>query len=126
MIGNSKNLIVKDSRSYGVMQTKSDHRPVIAKINIKWKYISKTITKNHINTCNNTVCRIIKNQTEIASTQYKWTNIVNITKQAAVETLRYVSKMVKYQSHEIKELSKQQQKKENYSRSKFNFRPCKT
>ena len=33
MIRNSKNLIVKDFRSYGGMQTKSDHRPVIAKIN---------------------------------------------------------------------------------------------
>ena len=123
MIRNSKSLIVKGSRSYGGMQTKSDHRPVIAKINIKWKYIQhqKRLQKinfelfrdqNNINAYNNTVSRILKNQPKITSTQDKWTNIMNITKQAAVETLGYVSKIVKYENHEIKELSKQKKIKD--------------
>ena len=66
--------------------------------------------QNNINAYNNTVSRILKNKPEIASTQDEWTNIMDITKQAAVETLGYVSKIVKYQNHEIKELSKQQKK----------------
>ena len=84
MIKNSKNITIKDSRSYGGMITKSDHRPVIADINIKWKYIKhqKPLQKinfklfhdqNTINAYSNTVKELLKNQPETTSNQDKWT-----------------------------------------------------
>ena len=121
IVRNCKNLKINDSRSYGGMRTKSDHKPVIADINIKWKYMKhqKPLRKinfelfheqNNINNYNATVSRYLENQPEIKSNQDRWTNVINITKQAAIETLGYTCKKEKYKNPEIKELSEQQKK----------------
>jgi hypothetical protein len=104
------------------MKTKSDHKPVIANINIKWKYNKHQKPQqrkinyklfhdpNYRNNCNDTVTRLLRESSEPSTNQDKWTNIVNITKKAAIETLGYIPKERKHQNQEIKELSEKQKK----------------
>ena len=121
MIRNNQNIQVNNSRSYGGMRTKSDHKAVIVEINIRWKYNKHQKSQpkvnynllhdqNYRNKYNNTVNNLLRECPKPSTTQDKWSNIVNITKKAAVETLGYIPKTEKYQNNAIKELSKQQQK----------------
>ena len=97
------------------MKTKSDNKPVIADINIKWKYnkhqksqqrkINYKLFHDPRNNYNDTVTRLLRENPEPSTNQDKWNNIVNITKKAAVETLGYIPKERKHQNQEIKELS---------------------
>jgi hypothetical protein len=103
------------------MRTKSDHKAVIVEINIRWKQNKHQKSQpkvnynlfhdqNYRNKYNNTVNNLLRECSKPSTNQDKWTNIVNITKKAAVETLGYIPKTEKYQNDDIRELSKQQQK----------------
>ena len=122
MVKTNNNIKVYNSRSYGGMKTRSDHKPVIAEINISWKHIKTQKTSHKINykmfldqDRNRKYTEAVHNklqtqQNDTTSIQDEWTTIVNVTKQAAIETLGYVDKKAKYSNPEIKQLSEQQKK----------------
>ena len=120
---NSANIQILDSRSYGGFTCNSDHKPVISKIKIAWKYTkpktNKTEKQINSQAINKTKETRIQYQTLIteklkttnpSTVQQKWNNVVNITKEAAIEVAGYKQrkKTSKRQNQEITRLSKQQ------------------
>ena len=117
--GNTK---VVESRSYNSTTTKSDHKPVIANINIKWKYTknSKPQTpKLNIELLYNkevrdkytaAVAERLKIEPAETTSQGKWDKIVRITKQAAEEVVGYKDKKTTIIDVAINQLSQQQNK----------------
>ena len=115
-----QNITVFDSRSYGGMRTNSDHKQVVCKLAIKWPYSNKQTKKpRRIN------LSLLKNpdysmrykaeienkmsqQQSHITNQQRWTNIINITKNAAIETLGYLDPMRKSNNAEIRILSLRQ------------------
>ena len=80
--------------------TKSDHKPVLAKIQIKWTYTKKaTGTRSfNLNKLQNTqvaenymkqVNETIKSQTSTTSNQKEWSNIIKAIKESAEKNLGY-------------------------------------
>ena len=77
------NINIYDSRSYGGMSTKSDHKPVITELEIKWPF---TKSKKSAKKINYDLLQD-KNHRRISScsdNQDRWNNIINATKQAAI------------------------------------------
>ena len=121
MVKHNSNIEVYNSRSYGGMKTRSDHKPVIAEINFSWRYIKSQKASHKINYkmlldkdrnkgYTEAVKYKLQSQNDPTSIQDEWTNIINITKQAAIETLGYVDKKGKYSNPELKQLSEKQKK----------------
>ena len=119
LIKNKDNVNIYDSRSYGGMSTKSDHKPVITELEIKWPFTkskksAKKINydllqdKNHRREYHLAVTKHLENQPEKKTNQDRWNNIINATKQSAIETLGFADKKEKYQNPDIKTLSTKQ------------------
>ena len=100
LVRNSNNIQVHDSRSYGGFTCNSDHKPVIAKINLKWKTVTKPKPSKKINSAeiNKSKETILEYQnlvrTKLANSkaqniQEKWDNIVRCTRQAAVAVVGF-------------------------------------
>ena len=112
---------ISDSRSYPHNnRTKSDHRPVIANVNLeiniyKTKKVGRNINydklrdvkikKEYKEEIKNNIMKDLK---EDATAQERWDNIVKTNKEAAVKILGYKDKTKKSQSEEIKRLSEEQ------------------
>ena len=88
------------------MSVKSEHKPVITEIEIKWPFAKPTNSPKKINfdmlhdqnrrrEYHLAVTNNLENQPEIKTNQDRWTNIMNATKQDAVETLGFVDKKIK-------------------------------
>ena len=95
-----------DSRSFNSNFTRSDHKPVTAKIQTKWTYTKKaTGTRSfNLSKLSNTqktenymkqVNEIIKNQTGTTSNQEEWNNIIKALKASAEKSLGYNHKEIK-------------------------------
>ena len=89
-----------DSRSVSSNFTRSDQKPVIAKIQIKWTYTKKAASARSFNSIKlqNTqiaenyikkVNQIIKSQAITISNQEKWNNNLNALKSPAEKILGY-------------------------------------
>ena len=117
---NSNNNHVLNSRSYGGFQCISDHKPVICKINIKWKYKNKTkqqvkkLNCNGINLSKETKAKyqdIVKQQirSTIADTaQEKWDRVIQATRNATYQVAGYKEKRKNGNNAEVEILSSQQ------------------
>ena len=105
-----------DSRSFNSNFTRSDHKPVMAKIQIKWTYTKKgkctrsfnlsklqntQVAENYMKQVN----EIIKNQTSITSNQEEWNNIIKALKPSAEKNLGYNYKEIKSRDPKILHLS---------------------
>ena len=104
------------SRSFNSNFTRSDHKPVIAKIQIKWTYTKKaTGTRSfNLSKLQNTqvaendlkqVNEIIKTQTSTTSNQEEWNNIIKALKASAKKNLGYNHKEKKSRDPKILHLS---------------------
>ena len=119
LIRNTNNIEVLDSRSYGGFSCNSDHKPVIAKVKIAWKHYKKTDRKQTINSralkqderTKQQYQNLVKTKLEKCrpptNIQEKWNNIVECTKQAAIETIGYKGKK-KSSNQQIRKLSSEQ------------------
>ena len=112
---------ILDSRSYGGFTSNSDHKPVISKICIAWKYTKKTQNTKKINSqgiiqndetikkYQELVKKKLGNKSPHASTQDMWNDIVEATKSAAIEVAGYQQgKKTKKNSSEVEKLSEEQ------------------
>ena len=94
-----------DSRSFNSNFTRSDHKPVITKIQIKWTYTKKAtctrsfnlsklqntqVAENYTKNAN----EIIKNQISTTSNQEEWNNIIKALKASAEKNLGYNHKEI--------------------------------
>ena len=101
---NSNNTEVFDSRSYGGFSCNSDHKPVIANINIAWKYLKKYSANKQINIqainqnnenklkYQNLVRTNLMNCKKPTNIQERWNNIVESTRRAAATAVGYKTK----------------------------------
>ena len=120
----SPNITICNSRSYNGIQTKSDHKMVIATFRIKLRYDklhkrkSKTINMHKLN--DPAVANLYKTNLEqkfnnrernITSNQSRWIEIVAAIKETTEETIGYVTKHHHENNPEIKKLSELQKKK---------------
>lgn len=137
----SNNLKVQDSRSYGGFTCSSDHKPVIAKINLKWKKAihpkqrKMTINSSGIHESNETIARYqnliranIQNM-KPKSVQEKWDNLVKCTTNAAIEVAGYKQRSKKSSNITIQNLSLQQKhllKEQNSTKCPSKKRELKT
>ena len=105
-----------DSRFFNSNFTRSDHKPVIAKIQIKWTYTKKAAGTRSFNLSElqNTqiaksymkqVSEIIKSQTSTTSNQEEWNNIIKALKASAEKNLGYNHKEKKSRDPKILRLS---------------------
>ena len=107
---------VFDSRSFNSNFARSDHKPVIAKIQIKWTYTKKAtgtrsfnlsklqntqVAENHMKQ----VHEIIKTQISTTSNQEEWNNIIKGLKASAEKNLGYNHKEKKSRDPKILHLS---------------------
>ena len=112
----NENSKIFDSRSFNSNFTRSDNKPVIAKIEIKWTYMkgaastrsfnlsklqNTQVVKNYMKQVN----EIIKNQTSTTSNQEEWSNIIKALKASAEKNLGYNHKVVKSEGPKILYLS---------------------
>ena len=115
MVKNRININIADSRSHGGMSAKSDHKPVITQIEIKWPLEkSKKFNKNinfallhdqtHKKEYQIAVTKHLGSQSEIKSNQDRWTNIVNATKKAAIESLGISNRLKNNKSPGVDEI----------------------
>ena len=94
----NRNSKIFDSRSFNSNITRSDHKPVVAEIQIKWTYTKKAactkfsnlsklqnlqITKNYVKQVN----EMIKNKKSTAANQEGWNNIIKALKTSAEKNL---------------------------------------
>lgn len=117
-------IFVNDARSYSGTNANSDHRLVMAKLNINW---NKKITKHtrcrkiDFDKLRNTDTRqkyaervdekLAKTKDQKLNTQEKWTNIVTACKEASEEVLGFMERSKKRrigENEEIQKLSKEQ------------------
>ena len=118
LVRNNTNTKVFDSKATISTTTNSDHKPVIAKIMIKWKYQSKTKSSNkrfNIYYMKNQNIRnsyqneiesyLIDNHDQPSNNQNSWNKITKMLKQAAENTIGYVNKSRKSINEDVKELS---------------------
>ena len=126
LVKNNSNSRTLDSKATISKSTKSDHKPVIAKIIINWRYYlnPKTTTNRHFNVMNFDCVRtrdeykneinelVVKNGNNniqpAEGNQAKWSRISDTLKQAATNTIGYVQKTGKVINTELQELSKLQ------------------
>ena len=105
-----------DSRSFNGNFRRSDHKPVIAKIQIKWMYTKKaTCTRSfNLRKLQNTrvaenymkqVNKIIKNQTSTTSNQEEWNSIIKALKASTEKNLGYNHEEIKSRDPELLHLS---------------------
>ena len=101
-----------DSRSFNSNFTRSDHKPVKTKIQIKWTYM-KRVTSFNLSKLQNTqvaknymkrINEIIKNQTSATSNQEEWNNIKTL-KASTEKNLGYSHKGIKSTEPKILQLS---------------------
>ena len=98
-----------DSRSFNSNFARSDHKPVIAKIQSKWRYTKKAtgtrsfnlsklqnteVAKNYMKQVN----EIIKTQASTTSNQEEWSSIIKALKASAEKNLRYNHKEKKVET----------------------------
>ena len=118
---NSDNMNVFNSRSYSNKCAQSDHRPVIADIQVKWKYMkhSKPNAKLNIELLQNpeyreryneAVSELFANEPAARNNQERWDKIVKVTNQAAVDTVGFQDRNKVISIPEISVLSEQQKK----------------
>ena len=118
LVRNNTNTKVFDSKATISTTTNSDHKPVIAKIMIKWKYQSKTKSSNkrfNIYYMKNQNIRnsyqneiesyLIDNHDQPSNNQNSWNKITKMLKQAAENIIGYVNKSRKSINEDVKELS---------------------
>ena len=94
----NRNSKIFDSRSFNSNITRSNHKPVVAEIQIKWTYTKKAactkfsnlsklqnlqITKNYVKQVN----EMIKNKKSTAANQEGWNNIIKALKTSAEKNL---------------------------------------
>lgn len=115
-------LQVLDSRSYGGTRTHSDHKMVVAKVNLKWKptKFSKTKTRkinydgfsdqNNQKKYQEELKLLLDENPVPENLQDRWTRIVNITQQAAEKTVGIKKPDQKNQNPEIRRLSDEQKR----------------
>ena len=121
LVKNNNNIKIFDSRAYTSQSTKSDHKPVIAKLKIKWQLTRNKNTSNkqiNISKFQNTIIReeykhfvtteLNKNVEQPTSNQERWNKITNILKTAAEHTVGYKNKKVKSDNEDIQYLSQLQ------------------
>ena len=110
------NFKIFDSRSFNSNFTSPDHKPVIAKIQIKWTYTKKaTGTRSfNLSKLQNTqvaenyrkqVSEIIKTQTSTTSNQEEWNNIIKALKASVEKNLGYNHKEKKSRDPKILHIS---------------------
>ena len=118
LVRNITSAKVFDSKAAILTTTNSDHKPVIAKIMIKWKYQSKTKSwKKRFNIYymknqnirssyqNEIESYLIDNHDQLSNNQNSWNKITKMLKQAPESTIGYVNKSRKSINRDFKELS---------------------
>ena len=116
---NHRGITITNARSYGGMTTMSDHKLVITECIFKWPYNTRSKIKPQINyynlqneTIRNEYQKEVINQlsknTLPNNNQQRWTNIVEATTNAAMNTLGLKPKNKHHTNPEIKELSEKQ------------------
>ena len=118
LVRNNTSAKVFDSKATILTTTNSDHKPVIAKIMIKWKYQSKTkswkkrfniyymINQNIRSSYQNEIeSYLIDNHDQLSNNQNSWNKITKMLKQAPESTIGYVNKSRKSINRDFKELS---------------------
>ena len=118
LVRSNTNAKVFDSKATVLTTTNSDHKPVIAKIMIKWKYQSKTkswkkrfniyymINKSIRSSYQNEIkSYLIDNHDQLSNNQNSWNKITKMLKQAPESTIGYVNKSRKSINRDFKELS---------------------
>ena len=123
LVRNNVNTRTLDAKASISKVTKSDHKPVIAKIIIKWKYqpMKKNTNKrfnvtnfDRIEIRNDYKNEIVASLTNVnnqpVDNQFKWDNIVRTLKQAASNTIGFISKPKQHGNIEIQQLSNLQRK----------------
>ena len=126
-----KNTKVYDSRSYNTFITKSDHKPVIAKINIQWKTNKKTKNKKSLNLQKlqdqqisnqfaSQVTNILSQQQAPTTNQKSWDHIVKAINEAAENTIGFKERTKKCINEKIAVLSQQQKQINIYIQSTKN------
>ena len=112
LLRKNMNSKVFDSRSFNSNFTRSDHKPVIAKIRIKWTYTKKAtgtrsfnlsklqntqVAENYLKLVN----EILKTQTSTTSNQEEWNNVIKALKASAEKNLGYNHKEKKSRDPKI-------------------------
>ena len=108
LVRNNTNAKVFDWKVAILTTTNSDHKPVIAKIMIKWKHQSKTkswkkrfniyymINQNIKSSYQNEIeSYLIDNHDQLSDNQNSWNKITKMLKQAPESTIGYVNKSQK-------------------------------
>ena len=114
-----KGLNITNSRSYGGMNTTSDHKLVMITCTIRWPYIKKPKNEPKLNLdglqderlrteYQNEINKLMSQIELSENNQQKWTNIVEVTKKAALNTLGIKPKHRFTTIPDIKELSEKQ------------------
>ena len=116
LLRKNMNFKIFDSRVLSSNLTRSDHKPVIAKIQMKWTYTKKTtgtrsfnlskllntqVAKNYIKQVKET----IKNRKSTTSNQQEQNNIIKALKASAKKNLVYNHKEIKSRDPKILYLS---------------------
>ncbi|XP_066931881.1 uncharacterized protein [Clytia hemisphaerica] len=139
LVRNNVNTRTLDSKATISKVTKSDHKPVIAKIIVKWKYQqkSKNIVSKRFNVIyfNNTetitsykyeiMTTIANENDQSADNQSMWDNIAKTLKQPATNTIGFVKKSKNPVNFEVQELSILQRNIQHRIQS-FNTKQAKT
>ena len=115
----SNNLKILDSRSYGGFACNSDHKPVIAKVQLKWKtnIQKKPTTRINSQEINKTKESLKQYQEQVrqnmkqnkpSNIQEKWDSIKQSTMDAAIKVTGYKQKQKYTPNKRIQELSAKQ------------------
>ena len=120
LIKNRRDIQVKNSRSYGGIKTKSDHKLVMAIVQTKWPYNIKYKNKNDqidyekISDSNkaekykNVAKELFVSKPEAITNQQRWTKIVECSLDAAKEVFGVKEKIKFSEDKQLAELSKKQ------------------
>ena len=126
LIRKSNNITVHDSRSFGGFTCNSDHKPVISKINLRWKKTIRTKPRprinyqgiNQSNTSRKDYQNLVKDNLakmdKTNNVQTKWDNIKKCTINAAIKVAGYNTRNNHHRNNkQIEELSKKQKQLHN-------------
>ena len=120
LVKNRRDIQVTDSRSYGGIKTKSDHKLVMATLQTKWPYSKKP--KSNIDQINyekisdsmkaeeykNVAEQLFLNKPAATTNQQRWTNIVECSLTAAKQVFGLKETKTFSEDKHLQELSKKQ------------------
>ena len=119
-VSDYRGLHISDARSYGGMQTPSDHKLVMMNCNFKWPFTKRAKSTNCKIDCekfrdsavrqqyHDAVDALLKPSSPTATNQERWDNIVQTTLTAAKQTVGVKNKLKKSTSQPIIKLSTEQ------------------